>query len=78
MRYDVPGLDEAWTIVPLSLRITGYSPSPLPQYADRPTIHIEGEMGGAGHAPGDHQAHPHAHAHPGNMYVSDQYSMFAE
>ena len=57
MRYDVPGLDEAWTIVPLSLRITGYSPSPLPQYADRPTIHVEGEMGGAGWqgdgAPGD-------------------------
>ncbi|KAI0325607.1 hypothetical protein GY45DRAFT_1330084 [Cubamyces sp. BRFM 1775] len=48
MRYDEPDLDEAWTIVPLSLRITGYSPSPLPQYADRPTIHVEGEMGGAG------------------------------
>ncbi|KAH9896104.1 hypothetical protein C8Q73DRAFT_466138 [Cubamyces lactineus] len=46
MRYDDPDLDEAWIIVPLSLRITGYSPSPIARYADRPTIHVEGEMGG--------------------------------
>ncbi|CDO69777.1 hypothetical protein BN946_scf184766.g22 [Trametes cinnabarina] len=38
---------EAWIIVPLSLRITGYSPCPIPEFADRPTIHVEGEMGGA-------------------------------
>ncbi|KAI8968635.1 hypothetical protein BD414DRAFT_504186 [Trametes punicea] len=44
---DDPDLDEAWTIVPLSLRITGYSPSPVADFADRPTIHVEGEMGGA-------------------------------
>ncbi|EIW53100.1 uncharacterized protein TRAVEDRAFT_53514 [Trametes versicolor FP-101664 SS1] len=47
-RFDNPHLEEAWIIVPLSLRITGYSPSPNPVYADRPTIHVEGEMGGAG------------------------------
>lgn len=47
-RFDYPHLEEAWIIVPLSLRITGYSPSPIPAYADRPTIHVEGEMGGAG------------------------------
>ncbi|KAI0631873.1 hypothetical protein C8Q77DRAFT_169204 [Trametes polyzona] len=46
-RYDDPDLDQAWIIVPFSLRITGYSPSPIPKYADRPTIHVEGEMGGA-------------------------------
>ena len=34
-------------IVPCRLRIVGYSPSPLPQYADCPTIHLEGDMGGA-------------------------------
>lgn len=34
-------------IVPCRLRIVGYSPSPLPQYANRPTIHLEGDMGGA-------------------------------
>lgn len=34
--------------MPVSLRITGYSPSPIPAYADRPTIHVEGEMGGVG------------------------------
>ncbi|TBU27619.1 hypothetical protein BD311DRAFT_665050 [Dichomitus squalens] len=42
-------LDEAWIIVPMSLRITGYSAPSLPHlYPDRPTIHVEGEMGGAG------------------------------
>ena len=44
-----PDLDEAWIIVPMSLRITGYSAPSLPGlYHDRPTIHVEGEMGGAG------------------------------
>ncbi|KAI0357274.1 hypothetical protein OH77DRAFT_1399499 [Trametes cingulata] len=46
--FDNPALSEAWIIVPLSLRITGYSPSPLPQHAARPTIHVSGSMGGAG------------------------------
>ncbi|KAI9056274.1 hypothetical protein FKP32DRAFT_1586153 [Trametes sanguinea] len=41
-----PRFEEQWLIVPLSLRITGYSPSPLGEYADRPTIHVEGEIGG--------------------------------
>ncbi|KAI0368215.1 hypothetical protein BV20DRAFT_948678, partial [Pilatotrama ljubarskyi] len=46
--FDNPALSEAWIIVPVSLRITGYSPCPIAKYADRPTIHVEGEMGGAG------------------------------
>ncbi|KAI0759544.1 hypothetical protein BD413DRAFT_596809 [Trametes elegans] len=46
--FDDPALEEAWIIVPLSLRITGYSPCPIAKYAERPTIHVEGEMGGAG------------------------------
>ncbi|KAH9938897.1 uncharacterized protein BXZ73DRAFT_76390 [Epithele typhae] len=42
-------LDEAWIIVPMSVRITGYEPPSLPkEYPDRPTIVFEGEMGGAG------------------------------
>ncbi|EIW53092.1 uncharacterized protein TRAVEDRAFT_135500 [Trametes versicolor FP-101664 SS1] len=47
-RFDNSYLEEEWVIVPVSLRITGYSPSPIPAYADRPTIHVEGEMGGVG------------------------------
>ncbi|KAI0689154.1 hypothetical protein C8T65DRAFT_746314 [Cerioporus squamosus] len=43
-----PALDEAWIIVPLSLKITGYSAPSLAAYPDRPTIHVKGEMGGAG------------------------------
>ncbi|KAI9062526.1 hypothetical protein FKP32DRAFT_800490 [Trametes sanguinea] len=46
-REEEPDYEEAWIIVPLSLRITGYSACPIPEYADRPTIHVEGEMGGA-------------------------------
>lgn len=46
--FDTSYLEEAWVIVPVSLRITGYSPSPIPAYPNRPTIHVEGEMGGAG------------------------------
>ncbi|KAI0667160.1 hypothetical protein C8Q78DRAFT_1054166 [Trametes maxima] len=45
--FDAPNLNEVWIIVPVTLRVTGYSPSPIPKYADRPTIHFEGEMGGA-------------------------------
>ena len=41
-------LDEAWIIVPMSLRITGYGPPAVTAYPDRPTILIAGEMGGAG------------------------------
>ncbi|RDX40069.1 hypothetical protein OH76DRAFT_1413201 [Lentinus brumalis] len=41
-------LDEAWIIVPLSLQITGYSAPSIAAYPDRPTIHVKGEMGGAG------------------------------
>lgn len=47
-RFDSASLEEEWVIVPVSLRITGYSPSPIPAYADRPTINVEGEMGGVG------------------------------
>ncbi len=47
-RFDTADLEEAWVIVPISLRITSYSPSSIPAYSDRPTIHVEGEMGGAG------------------------------
>ncbi|RPD53811.1 hypothetical protein L226DRAFT_516813 [Lentinus tigrinus ALCF2SS1-7] len=43
-----PRLDEAWIIVPLSMQITGYSAPSVAAYPDRPTIHIKGEMGGAG------------------------------
>lgn len=35
-------------IVPCRLRIVGYSPSVVPGYEDRPTIHVEGDMGGPG------------------------------
>ncbi|KAI0641604.1 hypothetical protein C8Q79DRAFT_988118 [Trametes meyenii] len=45
--FNAPNLNEVWIIVPVTLRVTGYSPSPIPKYADRPTIHFEGEMGGA-------------------------------
>ena len=41
-------LDEAWIIVPMSLRITGYGSPAVAAYPDRPTILIAGEMGGAG------------------------------
>lgn len=34
-------------IVPLRLRIVKYTPSLVLEYPDRPTIHLEGEMGGA-------------------------------
>ena len=34
--------------MPTSLRITGYSAPALAAFPDRPTIHVEGEMGGAG------------------------------
>ena len=47
--FQDPQLDEAWIIVPLSLRITGYSAPSLPHlFPDRPTIHVAGEMGGGG------------------------------
>ena len=47
--FQDPQLDEAWIIVPMSLRITGYSAPSLSQlFPDRPTIHVEGEMGGGG------------------------------
>ena len=41
-------LEEAWIIVPLSLRVTGYGPPSIPAYPDRPTIFLEGQMGGEG------------------------------
>ncbi|KAM5532007.1 hypothetical protein V8D89_014341 [Ganoderma adspersum] len=47
--FQDPQLDEAWIIVPMFLRITGYSAPSLPHlFPDRPTIHIAGEMGGGG------------------------------
>ncbi|KAL1938004.1 hypothetical protein VTO73DRAFT_12015 [Trametes versicolor] len=47
-KYDDPELEEVYIISPLSLRITGYSPSPISAYPDRPTLHVEGETGGEG------------------------------
>ncbi|KAI0820849.1 hypothetical protein BC628DRAFT_1394472 [Trametes gibbosa] len=44
--YDDPDLAREWVIVPLSLHITGYSPAHVVKYADKPTIHVEGQMGG--------------------------------
>ena len=40
-------LDEAWLIVPMSLRIVGYGPPSVCKYPDRPTLLVEGEIGGA-------------------------------
>ena len=47
-RFDDEDLHEAWIIVPMSLRITHYSAPALAAHPDRPTIHVEGDMGGAG------------------------------
>ncbi|KAI0739991.1 hypothetical protein C8Q80DRAFT_1357624 [Daedaleopsis nitida] len=41
-------LEEAWIIVPMSLKIISYSAPTLGAYPDRPTIHVKGEMGGGG------------------------------
>ncbi|KIP04335.1 hypothetical protein PHLGIDRAFT_200529 [Phlebiopsis gigantea 11061_1 CR5-6] len=47
-------LDEATITVPMTLRVTGFSPSPSPQYKGFPTIHFDSKrvssntMGGAG------------------------------
>lgn len=38
--------EEAYTMVPLTLRIVKYTPCLVPGYADRPTIHVQGWMGG--------------------------------
>ncbi|KAL6310214.1 hypothetical protein BKA93DRAFT_721777 [Sparassis latifolia] len=46
--FDDPDLEEAMLIVPLRLRIVGYGPPAIPTHVDRPTIKVEGEMGGAG------------------------------
>ncbi|OBZ73031.1 hypothetical protein A0H81_07263 [Grifola frondosa] len=45
--FDDPTLQEAILIVPLRLRVVGFSEPAVARYADRPTIHVEGEMGGA-------------------------------
>lgn len=34
-------------IVPVTMKIVGYSPSVVPGYEHLPTIHVEGESGGA-------------------------------
>lgn len=47
-------LDEATITVPMTLHVTGFSPSPSPQYKGFPTIHFDSKrvssnaMGGAG------------------------------
>ncbi|KAI0942299.1 hypothetical protein AcW1_002963 [Taiwanofungus camphoratus] len=46
--FDDRFLEEAMIIVPLRLRAVGYEPCTVPGYSDRPTIKVEGEMGGAG------------------------------
>lgn len=43
-----PALEECMLVVPQTIRIVGYDPPAVPAYPDRPTIRIEGEMGGAG------------------------------
>lgn len=50
-------IEEATLTVPLTLRVTGFSPSTIPEYKNFPTIHfdtkrfptihVEGTMGGA-------------------------------
>lgn len=45
-RFDNPDLHECMLIVPLRLRVVGYEPSSVPQYPDRPTLLVVGEMGG--------------------------------
>ncbi|KAF7793559.1 hypothetical protein EIP86_004673 [Pleurotus ostreatoroseus] len=46
--FQKPDFDEATIVVPLTIRIVGYSPATAPGYENYPTIHIEGHMGGAG------------------------------
>ncbi|KAI0348197.1 hypothetical protein BDW22DRAFT_1350363 [Trametopsis cervina] len=43
---DNDSLEEIVLIVPLTMKIVGYSPAAIPGYEHMPTIHIEGEMGG--------------------------------
>ncbi|KAI0337130.1 hypothetical protein BDW22DRAFT_1433579 [Trametopsis cervina] len=43
-----PSLQEAKRIVPMNLRIEGFSPCPIPGYLHRPTIHLVGESAGSG------------------------------
>jgi len=45
--FNDPSIQEAVRILPLRLRVVSYSPSPVPAYPDRPTIHIEGETSGS-------------------------------
>ncbi|KZT66310.1 hypothetical protein DAEQUDRAFT_730429 [Daedalea quercina L-15889] len=44
--FDDPGLFECKIIVPLRLRVVGYDAPAVAAYPDRPTIKVEGEMGG--------------------------------
>ncbi|KAI0095063.1 hypothetical protein BDY19DRAFT_916086 [Irpex rosettiformis] len=44
---NIEPIDEVVLIVPLTMKITGYSPSVIPGYEHLPDIRFEGEMGGA-------------------------------
>ncbi|KAI0925420.1 hypothetical protein AcV7_005672 [Taiwanofungus camphoratus] len=45
--FNDPHLQEAVRIVPMRLRVASYSPSPIPIFGDRPTIHVVGETSGS-------------------------------
>lgn len=44
--FDDPGLNECKIVVPVRLRVVGYDAPSVAAYPDRPTILVEGEMGG--------------------------------
>ncbi|KAH9946734.1 hypothetical protein B0H21DRAFT_387623 [Amylocystis lapponica] len=46
-QFNDPRLQEAVRIVPMRLRAAWYSQSPVPAFAERPTIHVEGETSGS-------------------------------
>ena len=46
MQFNDPTLQEAVRIVPMRLRVVGFTPSEIPEFPDRPTIHVEGETAG--------------------------------
>ncbi|CCM00206.1 uncharacterized protein FIBRA_02234 [Fibroporia radiculosa] len=44
--FSDPNLQEAVRIVPMRLRVVSFSPSLVPAYPNRPTLHVEGETAG--------------------------------
>jgi len=44
--FNDPQLSEAVRIMPMRFRVASYSPSTVPAYPDRPTIHVVGETSG--------------------------------